>query len=81
MSEGWLAFAVALMSERFLLPEGCFAQLVHGPLRKTYITDQDKADMVIMHETMYYAEIADIYGVNKATVCRIVKSLTDKVKS
>lgn len=67
MNDGWCAFALALMSPDFLLPEDAFQSLSEGrPTRRRRNWTELLPEMMRMREAgLTWIEIADIYGYSR----------------
>jgi len=72
MQECWHAFALALLATDYYTPELAFEILNTGVKSKFKPVDNDTLDMIEMHKTMTYTQIANIYGMDRTTVCRRV---------
>lgn len=71
MLDGWAAFCISLVSERYILPETAFYTLEHGhvPRGISTLTEADTRDMIAMKaQGMTYKEIGDLYGLDATAV-------------
>lgn len=74
--ENTMALVLAILSERFLLPEYAWQKLENPNIKNFLISDDDKRDILKMRDKgMTYTEIQEIYGIDRAHICRIVKKL------
>ena len=66
MNDGWCAFALALMSQDFLLPEDAFQSLSEGRPTRRRKWAELLPEMKRMRDAgTAWQEIADIYGYSK----------------
>lgn len=69
----WCAFAAAVLAKDYLLPEQAFG-LVETGKRQTRLSKSDIPDIIAMRKNKVpWAEIGEIYGVDKAVACRMMK--------
>lgn len=76
MEECWYALALALLANDYFDPERAFDVLSTGVIHKFKPINTDRQDMIEMKKTMTYDQIAEIYGIDRMAVWRIINNQT-----
>lgn len=72
--ENTMALTLAILSERFLLPEQAWDKLENPDKQNFSLTDEDKEDVLAMREQgITWREIGRIYGVDHSGLCNVAK--------
>lgn len=80
--ENIFALALAILSERFLLPEQAFQKLDNPNIKNFKLSDSDKEDMLKLRDQgISYRGLSEIYGINKSYIYNSLKKYKGGVKS
>lgn len=79
--ENTIALTLAILSERFLLPEQAWDKLEDPGKQSFSLTDEDKEDILAMREQeCTWREIGQIYGIDPTHACRIARKHKEEGK-
>lgn len=79
LEDNFLALALAILSERFLLPEQAFERLYDHTKKKYRLEELDYRDMVKLNDQgVRTIDIARIYGVDQSFISRKMKQQREK---
>lgn len=79
LEDNFSALALAILSERFLLPEQAFERLYDHTKKKYRLEELDYRDMVKLNDQgVRTIDIARIYGVDPSTISRKMKQQREK---
>lgn len=79
LEDNFSALALAILSERFLLPEQAFERLYDHTKKRYRLEELDYRDMVKLNDQgVRTIDIARIYGVDPSTISRKMKQQREK---
>ena len=72
--ENTMALTLAILSERFLLPEQAWDKLENPDRQKFSLTDEDKEDILAMRKQgCTWRDIGQIYGIDHSAMCNVIR--------